>query len=269
MRILTLASIALLAACSQGPEQDHLSNTAENHPARHDPLNAPPTFQPGGPPPVAEAPADARSPQAAAAVLRRYFALADAGQWDEAEDLWWDEGRAETFAAELRRFGEFEPSIAAPGRVEGAAGSVYVSVSLQLLRNSSSLSDGTAVLRRVNDVPGSTARQRQWRIDRITLQPPPKPIPAGYRFVGRWASSEANCESRAWRFTADRLTTPAGSVCEFQNVREVPGGYDIAATCTAESPPTADTLELRFAESARALLFESDVIADAGLVRCG
>jgi hypothetical protein len=48
----------------------------------------------------------------------------------------------------------------------------------------------------------------------------------------------------------------------------VPGGYDIAARCTSEGPPVDDLLELRFAQSARAMLFESRSIADAGLERC-
>ena len=51
-------------------------------------------------------------------------------------------------------------------------------------------------------------------------------------------------------------------------LRSVHGGFDIAARCTAEGPPTDDTLEIRFAESAGAMLFESSVIADAGLIRC-
>ena len=95
------------------------------------------------------------------------------------------------------------------------------------------------------------------------------PAGAGLRFVGLWASEAANCEGRAWRFTAERLQTPAGSVCNFERVTPVSGGYDIAATCTAEGPPSEDTLEIRFAESAKAMLFESTSIADAGLVYCG
>ena len=53
---------------------------------------------------------------------------------------------------------------------EGAAGSIYVSVPLTL----SGRKDGRAanrsaraVLRRVNDVPGSTEAQRHWHIERI------------------------------------------------------------------------------------------------------
>lgn len=88
------------------------------------------------------------------------------------------------------------------------------------------------------------------------------------RFVGRWATEERLCDSATWRFSSDELRTPAGSVCRFTDVREVAGGYDIAARCTAEGPERDDVVRLRFAESAGGMLFESESIADAGLVRC-
>jgi hypothetical protein len=95
------------------------------------------------------------------------------------------------------------------------------------------------------------------------------PADADLRFVGRWAAERRMCPNAAWRFTAGRLTTPAGSACTFDHVKKVPGGYDIAAHCTAEGPERADTIRLRFAESARAMLFESESIADTGLIYCG
>jgi hypothetical protein len=65
------------------------------------------------------------------------------------------------------------------------------------------------------------------------------------------------------------LRTPAGSSCSFDQVTPVPGGYDVKAVCTAEGPPAPDTLQIRFAESAKALLFKSKSIADTGLIFCG
>ena len=88
------------------------------------------------------------------------------------------------------------------------------------------------------------------------------------RYFGSWAVAEEFCRDTTWRFAERELTTPAGSVCRFTDVREVPGGYDIAARCTAEAPERDDRIRLRFPESAGGMLFESDVIADAGLVRC-
>jgi hypothetical protein len=98
----------------------------------------------------------------------------------------------------------------------------------------------------------------------------PPPLGEGPpRFVGRWAADEARCAGAAWRFGERELRTPAGAVCRFASVVEVPGGYSIAARCTAEGPEQEDRLEIRFAESARAMLFDSQSVAAAGLVRCG
>lgn len=91
---------------------------------------------------------------------------------------------------------------------------------------------------------------------------------AALQFVGRWAAEPGLCADTSWRFTIDSLETPAGSVCTFLRVTPVSGGYNIEAKCTAEGPETRDTLKLRFAESAGAMLFESTTIADAGLVQC-
>jgi hypothetical protein len=95
------------------------------------------------------------------------------------------------------------------------------------------------------------------------------PPPSSLRFVGLWAADVKACSTAAWRFTDTGLSTPAGSHCTFSKVSAVPGGYDIAASCTAEAPPKPETITIRFAESAQAMLFESDAIADAGLVYCG
>jgi hypothetical protein len=96
--------------------------------------------------------------------------------------------------------------------------------------------------------------------------PPPGPA---LRFVGQWAADQRSCDSTAWTFTATSLRTPAGSSCSFDHVSDVPGGYDILARCTAEGPSKPDTLKIRFAESAKAMLFSSKSIADTGLVFCG
>lgn len=95
------------------------------------------------------------------------------------------------------------------------------------------------------------------------------PPPGGLRFVGLWASDAKRCADQAWRFTRDSLQTPAGPVCQFINREEAAGGYDISARCTVEGPPEDDRLRIRFAESAKAMLFEADTIPDAGLVWCG
>ncbi|HEY1144883.1 MAG TPA: hypothetical protein VGE84_00940 [Allosphingosinicella sp.] len=95
------------------------------------------------------------------------------------------------------------------------------------------------------------------------------PANAEPRFAGSWAAHAGMCGDKAWHFTDTGLKTPAGSVCHFSRVTKVAGGYDIAARCTAEGPEQDDLIKIRFAESAKAMLFESTSIADAGLIYCG
>jgi hypothetical protein len=95
------------------------------------------------------------------------------------------------------------------------------------------------------------------------------PDEAHDRFVGRWAAEQSLCENAAWRFTESELRTPDGSVCRFNDVRAVAGGYDIAARCTTQEPEQDDELRIRFPESASdAMLFEAESIPDEGLIPC-
>lgn len=89
------------------------------------------------------------------------------------------------------------------------------------------------------------------------------------RYVGRWATSEQLCKSGAWRFSATHVETAGEISCQYDRVDKVPGGYDLHAMCTAEAPPKPDTIKLRFAESAQAMLVESKVLPSVGLVYCG
>jgi len=96
------------------------------------------------------------------------------------------------------------------------------------------------------------------------------PADANLRFIGLWASDAPACKEYSWLFTERALETAGGVVCNFDRINPVPGGYDIAAICTAEAEETKDTVRLRFAESARAMMVGTDtVLEDVGLVYCG
>ena len=84
-----------------------------------------------------------------------------------------------------------------------------------------------------------------------TLPPPSSTTP---RYVGLWAATAEGCADPAWRFEATRVSTRGEVSCELQNVAMTDRGYDIQAQCTAESPPTPYTIQLSFAESARAMM---------------
>lgn len=104
-------------------------------------------------------------------------------------------------------------------------------------------------------------------------QPAPGVLPpadANLRFVGIWAAEPALCDEGAWRFSERGLETAGEVSCQFERLNPVPGGYDIATMCTAEGEETRDTLRLRFAESAKAMMVETDkMLQPTGLTWCG
>src|SRR3546814_8932080 len=88
--------------------------------------------------------------------------------------------------------------------------------------------------------------------------------------ISDWSSDVCSsdlqlCATGAWRFHERRLDTAVEVSCTFDKIDKVPGGYDITATCLAEGNRTPDTIELRFAESARAMLVSSKMWDGVGL----
>jgi hypothetical protein len=120
---------------------------------------------------VRKSPIDPKSVEAAGQLVQHYGALIEQRQWDAAAMFWADPGLAEALARQLRREAEVHLEIGNPGEPEGAAGSIYVTMPVafyganpmgKLFRRPAEI-----VLRRVNDVPGSTEAQRRWHIERI------------------------------------------------------------------------------------------------------
>lgn len=89
------------------------------------------------------------------------------------------------------------------------------------------------------------------------------------RFVGRWAWADDRCAQDAWTFRADGLSTPGEVSCSWTDIREAPGGYDVSATCIAEAPPEEYIFQLRFAESAQAMMVDGGPMGAVSLVYCG
>jgi len=98
------------------------------------------------------------------------------------------------------------------------------------------------------------------------LPPPSEDRP---RFVGLWAASEEGCVDPAWRFEERRVTTQGEVSCEFNNVELTSTGYLIQAACTAQAPPTQETIQLSFAESARAMMVSGGPWTPISLTYCG
>lgn len=191
-KIAPIALLALtLAACGPAQETPTVEETAPA-PAPAPPVPTYPLVepiapgQPGGLPddrtPISEAPFTPQSAQGAANVVQTYFAHIGEGALLQAYGLWGDGGAAsnmtlEEFRAGLDRYHQYDAQIGAPGEIEGAAGSLFVQVPVQIygrLKTGEPFHQrGEVTLRRVNDVPGSTPDQRQWHISGIEVRAVP------------------------------------------------------------------------------------------------
>ena len=186
--LLVLAVFGQITACARSetePVNQIEANAVAPPPANkvaEAPLEPRAPGEPGGLPddrtPVSEAPFAETGAQGGANVVQSYFALLESGRYGEARRLRSDgEGTNDAgFAARFRVYREIHAQIGAPGRIEGAAGSLFVDVPVQVYGR---LADGepfsrrgTITLRRVNDVPGSTPEQRRWHIYRSDVDPP-------------------------------------------------------------------------------------------------
>ena len=190
----TIAAAALLSlatACQKAPEQAAQSNE-QNVPA---PAAPPPlstanqaapapapvaALEPGTsgalpddrtPFPEPSGPINPKSAEAAGQVVQHYGAFIEEKRFSQAEKLWGDNAAAERLIAQLKTYSEAHLQVGKPTDMEGAAGSIYITVPVVLYGKASSGAAvhrrGTAILRRVNDVPGSTEAQRRWHIERI------------------------------------------------------------------------------------------------------
>jgi hypothetical protein len=100
-------------------------------------------------------------------VVQHYGALVEQDRFDEAAKLWGDAQAAAAFAKALHPSTHVE--IGDLGETEGAAGSIYTTIPV-VFYGDTFRDPANIVLRRVNDVPGSTAEQRRWHIARIELK---------------------------------------------------------------------------------------------------
>lgn len=178
MRLATvLLSLVLVSACDRSAERQPAMNAPANDVAAKT-APAPPESNlsarlPDDRTPLEEpnGPIDPKSAEAAGQVVQHYGALIEQRRMAEAAKLWGRADSASDFAVQLRRYAEAHLEIGKPGDMEGAAGSVYVTVPVVFYgsdENGANLRRAAdVILRRVNDVPGSTEEQRRWHIERI------------------------------------------------------------------------------------------------------
>ena len=105
-----------------------------------------------------------------ARLLRYYVAALEQGRWGAAAHAW--RSNSGVTAATLRASYDRGRSLSVEvgkGDEEGAAGSIYYEVPVTLRFAGGAPQRGTLTLRRVNDVPGATPEQLDWRIERSTI----------------------------------------------------------------------------------------------------
>ncbi|PZU15095.1 MAG: hypothetical protein DI606_00580 [Sphingobium sp.] len=201
---LTLLPLLLVAACDGREESaiDNLANGANQTQVENnvraeamavmEPLDPPAPGTPGGlpvdPTPISEGTIDPDSAQGAAQVVQGYYGLLEEKRFVDAQDLWNQTGEIGAqddahFGARFRGFSEIHAHVGAPSDPEGAAGSLYVTVPVQVYGRIAATGKPfhtlrQVTLRRVNDVDGSTAEQRRWHIEAIGPYVAPETPPA-------------------------------------------------------------------------------------------
>jgi hypothetical protein len=182
MPLGSAAVIAMIAACSsQTPVEDqNLANAVVVNgavPSADQHLAAPAPGTEAGLPddrtPLAQPKGamDPKSAEAAGQVVQSLGALIEQNKFTQAAALWEDSKAAAAFTNRFDHYREVHLQVGKPGNMEGAAGSSYVTVPVSIYGTTAGGTPfkcgGGATLRRVNDVPGSTASQRQWHIRSI------------------------------------------------------------------------------------------------------
>ena len=199
VQAFALLPLLLVAACDGREESaiDNMANGAnavqvENNVraeamAVMEPLKPPAPGTPGGLPddrtPLVEGAILPDSAQGAAQVVQGYYGLLEEKRFVDAQDLWDQSGTIGSqddahFVARFRGFSEIHANIGAPSEPEGAAGSLYVTVPVQIYgriaaNNKPWYALRQVTLRRVNDVPGSSTEARRWHIESIGPYVPP------------------------------------------------------------------------------------------------
>lgn len=114
---------------------------------------------------------DPKSTEAAVELMRGFARLINRGQFDQAYMLLGPKAPSRaSFDHEFASVANISSKVGDPGPQDGAAGSIYLSVPLTLsetINGRKSVRSMTAMLRRTNDVPGSTEAERHWHIERI------------------------------------------------------------------------------------------------------
>lgn len=164
--VLTIITAISLAGCSKPAEQH--TQAPPNPPQPRVAPNAPLAPEP---PPAPRPTIDPKSNAAAEELMQGFVRRINAGRFDEAYMLLGPNAPPRSdFDRQFAGYTNLHARMGAAGDQDGAAGSIYVTVPLTIsggLGGKRVERSADAVLRRVNDVPGSTEAQRHWHIERV------------------------------------------------------------------------------------------------------
>ena len=173
MRAALFVALALAVGACNAPEPEPAAE-ASSEPTT---VNPGPGLEAPSAPAAGVEPEDPTSPQAAVDLVLRYYGAVAQGDYRTAYEMWGPSGPPdqsfEEFEAGYAETTNVRASVEAPSEPEGAAGSVYVTVPVNVTAQTPSGTDqhfeGDYVLRRVNDVPGAEPWQLRWHIESADL----------------------------------------------------------------------------------------------------
>ena len=158
--IAAMTALALMSGCSKpGTQQAKVGpNVLQENPA---PV----------PVPLLKPAIDPKSSEAAELLVGSFVRLLNQGRLGDAYMLLGPNAQPRAqFDSDFGHYRNLKVKAGAATDQEGAAGSIYLSVPLDIsgqMNGQNVERRATAVVRRVNDVPGSTEAQRHWHIERI------------------------------------------------------------------------------------------------------
>jgi hypothetical protein len=168
------ATVLVISGCNQKASEQQPSNSAR-------PVDATIPREAAPPPPPATGP-DAKTPlgepkeeidpksvEAAGQLVRHFGALIEQNRLGEAAKLWSNADSASAFTRQLHPSTHIK--IGEPRGTEGAAGSIYTTIPV-VFYDDTLHRPAEIILRRINDVPGSTEAQRRWHIERVDWKAP-------------------------------------------------------------------------------------------------
>lgn len=182
-RVMGCVLVAIATtACSAAPTAPPLEGSPS---AAVSPQQIPSASTPSGPSPFSspsppQSADSATLQQEAIELIHDYYRAIARRDYEHAYADWEGNGSASQQSLEQFRQGfantaSVAVEIGAPGQVDGAAGSTYIEIPVTITAVTTSNVPqrfrGSYVLRRVNDVPGSTLEQRQWHIYSATINP--------------------------------------------------------------------------------------------------